>query len=143
VAARQHPFGIEVRSAAELSDALGDAVGVVLLLVGVREELGLHPLRVDPGRGEIVLAIAQRADDLGRQRLVEELHRELAVDLIAGGDRALFDVLARSPTELFDVSQKRLLGRILLLPVGHDRPPNGDARDGRGRFKPTAAAPTN
>ena len=38
---------VEVGRAAELRDALGELVGVALLLVGVLEELGRDGLRVD------------------------------------------------------------------------------------------------
>ena len=74
VAARREALGIEIRFAAELDDAFGDPVGMRLLFVRVLEELGLHALRVDALRHEVVPLVAQHADDLGRERLVQHLH---------------------------------------------------------------------
>ena len=56
----------------------GDLVGVRLLLVRVLEELGRDALRVDARRHEVVALVAQHADDLGRQRLVQDLDHGLA-----------------------------------------------------------------
>ena len=67
------PDGIEVGLAAQLDDALGDLVGVRLLLVGVLEELGLHRLGMDAGGHVVVPLVAQDAHDLGGQRVVQDL----------------------------------------------------------------------
>jgi hypothetical protein len=51
----------------------------------------------------------QHADDLGRERLVQDLHDDLGVGAIALGDGAALDVLAGAPAQGLDVGEKRLL----------------------------------
>ena len=75
VAASAQALGVEVRLAAELHDALRDQVGVRLLLAGVLEELVGDGLGVDARRHEVVALVAQDADDLGRERLVQQPRR--------------------------------------------------------------------
>ena len=96
--------GAEVGFAAELDDAFGDLVGVPQLLVRVREELFGDGLRVDAARHEVVAPVTQHANDLGRQRIVEQLHHGVPVGCVALGYRAFFDVLARALAELLDVN---------------------------------------
>ncbi len=67
--------GIHLRLAAQLLDALGDLIGVFLLFVRMFEELFLHGLRVNPRGHEVVKLVAQNADELGRERLVEHRRR--------------------------------------------------------------------
>ena len=102
------PLRVQVRLAPELHDAGGDLVGVPLLLVRVLEELRGHGLGVDPLGHEVVALVAQHADDLGGQRLVEQLHHRLAVRLVALGHRAVLDVLARALAERLDVGHEVL-----------------------------------
>ena len=64
--------GFEVRLAAELHDALGDLVGVLLLLLRVFEELGLDRIGEHARRHEVMAVVAQHADPFGRQRFVEQ-----------------------------------------------------------------------
>jgi len=66
-------------------------------------ELRLDGLGVDPGGHEVVEAIAQHADDLGRQRLVQYGNRLLAVELVVLRDSALGDVLAGAFTDFLDL----------------------------------------
>ena len=73
MAALRQRVGIEVGLAAELHDALGDPVGVLLLLGGMLGELRLDRIRRDALRHEVVPLVAQHADDLGRERLVQHL----------------------------------------------------------------------
>ena len=73
VAAVGDAVGVEVRLALELRDAQRDLVGVPQLLVGVLEELGGHRPGVEPVGHEVVALVAEDADDLGGQRLVEHL----------------------------------------------------------------------
>jgi len=106
VAAREEAFGVEVRLAPELVDALGDQVSMGLLLAGVLEEFRGHGLRVD-ARGHVVVPlVAKHAHELGGERLVEKTEDGLAVAAIGGGDGALLDVAARAPAELLDVGEK-------------------------------------
>ena len=86
----------EVGLAAELHDALGDLVGVRLLLVRVVEELLRDALRMNAARHEVVTPVAQHAHELGRERVVEQLEHDAAVGGIARRHRALVDVLARA-----------------------------------------------
>ena len=102
----ERPSGIEVGLSAELRDPLGDLVRVPLLLVRVLEELVGHGLGVNARGHEVVALVAQHADDLGRQRLVENAHDRVAVRPIALGDRALLDVPARPRPKLLDIRQE-------------------------------------
>ena len=88
----------------------------------VLEELGRHALGVDALRHEVVALVAQHADDLGRERLVEQPHHRLAVGAVAGRHRALLDVLAGAAAQFLDVGQERLRGRahFVVLPVVAD-----------------------
>src|SRR5437879_3769768 len=95
MAAVGETLGIEVGLAAQLRDPLRDPVGMLLLLAGMDEEFGLHRLRVDALGHIMVALVAQDADQLGRQRLVQHLDYLLAVALVAGGDRAVLDAAAR------------------------------------------------
>src|SRR6267143_1305856 len=76
-----------------LHDARGDLVGVLLLLAGVLEKLRRHAFGMDAFRHEVMALVAQRADDLGGERLVQELQHHAAVGVIAGSHRPLGDVL--------------------------------------------------
>ena len=83
---------IEVRRTVELDDALGDAVGVLLLLLGVLEELGLQGAVVRAADGVIVALVAQHAQQFGGERAVEHCDDGFAVGRIALGDGAVVDV---------------------------------------------------
>src|SRR3954468_10987806 len=107
VAARGEALGREVGRAAELRDALGDLVGVLLLLLGVLEKFRRHALRVDALRHEVMALVAQRADDLGGERLVQELQHHAAVGVVAGSHRPFGDVLPGTPAQRLDVGEER------------------------------------
>ena len=77
------PSGEKFGSPAELHDARRDLVRVRLLLVRVLEELLRDALGVEPARHEVVPLVAQHADELGRERLVQELEHGLAVGAVA------------------------------------------------------------
>ncbi len=106
VAPRREAVGGEVRLAVELRDALGDLVGVLLLLVGVLEELLRDRLRVDARGHEVVPLVAEHADDLRRQRLVQDLDDRLAVGAVALGHRPLLHMLPRSFPKRLDVRKE-------------------------------------
>jgi hypothetical protein len=116
VTSRKQAGRVEVRRAPELADAFGDAVGVHLLLVGVLHELVGDGLVVDPGGHVVVPAVAQRADDLRRQRLVEQADGRLHVAAVRRRHRALHHVLPRAPLDLLHVHHER--HRLL----GHGKP---------------------
>ena len=112
VTARGEPVRIQVGLAVQLHDARGDLVGVLLFLVCMLQELGLDRVCRDTLGHEVVPLVAEYADDLRRQRLVEELEYRLAVRRVAGRDRAFHDVLAGAPPEHHDVRQERLFRRL-------------------------------
>ena len=58
--------------------------------------------------------VAQHADELRRQRLVEDLDHGLAVGLVARRDGALLDVLAGPLAQGLDVGEKRLVAHGVL-----------------------------
>ena len=69
--------------------------------------LGCNRLCVNPFGHEVVTFIAERADDLGGQRLVEELDDHIRVASISLGYRSLLDVLARALAQSLDVGEER------------------------------------
>ena len=91
MAAGQQRVGREVGFAAQLDDALGEAVGVARLLVRVFQELGRHLRRRQAVRGEVVALVAQDAHQLGGQRVVQQLDDLVAVGPVAGRDRAVVE----------------------------------------------------
>src|SRR5581483_2691174 len=106
VAARGEPIGREVGLAAELRDALGDLVGVLLLVLRVLQELRSDAFGVDALRREVMALVAQRADDLRGERFVQELQHHAAVGVIAGSHRPLGDVLPGALAQRLDVRQE-------------------------------------
>src|SRR2546430_2218869 len=74
------------------------------------EELLRHALRVNAARHEIVAPVAQHADKLGGQRIVQQLEHNVAVRRIPCGDRPFGDVLAGALAQCLDVSEKRFVG---------------------------------
>src|ERR1700761_1151660 len=123
VAAAEQALGVEVGRAIELGDALGNAVGMTLLLVGVFQELRGHALGMNALGHVVVIFVAQYANDLGRQRLIQYLDHRLAVGAIAVGDRSLVDVRASTLANGLDIGKKRFLGghTCLLMTSGWDR----------------------
>ena len=79
---------------------------MALLLVRVREEFRGDALRMDALRHEVVAPVAQHADQLGGERVVELLEHRLAVGAVAGGHRALVEVLAGALAQGLNVGQK-------------------------------------
>ena len=73
------------------------------------QELRGDRVGVDALGHEVVTLVAQHADDLRGQRLVEQLDHGLAVGPVSIGDRAFFDVLPRPATKLGDVGHERLV----------------------------------
>src|SRR5437660_2034361 len=52
--------------------------------------------------------VAQRADDLGGERFVQQLHHRIEVRVIAGHHRALGDVLPGAAAQLLYIRQEGL-----------------------------------
>src|SRR5205814_3485831 len=74
-------------------------------------------LVMDPGRHVVVAPVAQHADHLRGQRLVEQAHGRVDVPAVGRGDRALLDVLARASLDFFHVGDERLRFRIVHRPL--------------------------
>src|SRR5262249_25677316 len=66
----------------------------------------LHRFRMDTARHEVVTLVAQHADELGGEHLVEHRDDALAVGLVALGYRALLHMLARVIPDPLDVRNK-------------------------------------
>src|SRR2546429_2357613 len=118
VATRRKAIGGEIRCAAELDDALRNTVGVFLLLAGVLEKLRGDRSRMNASRHEVMALVAQHANDLGRQRGVEDLDRRFGVAAVAIGHSAAGDVLPRPLAQRLDVGQEWLLLRVLCVAHG-------------------------
>src|SRR3546814_1315304 len=71
-------------------------------------ELGGDGRGVDAGRLEVVILVAQHADDFRRQCLVENLDHGFSVGLVAFGDRTLLYVLARAAPNVLDIGDEWL-----------------------------------
>src|ERR671925_604852 len=77
-----------------------------LLLGGMLEELRRDTFGVNAFRHEVMALVAQRADDLGGERLVEQLDDHIAVGVIPGSHRALRDVLPGALAQRLDVGEE-------------------------------------
>src|SRR2546430_2006892 len=118
VAAGEQTLRVEVRRTAELPDALGDPIGVLLFLVRVLLELLGDALAVDSGGHEEVAPVPEVADNLGGEGLVEQLERRSQVGLVVRRDGALLDVLAGpggSGSDAADPSRTGAAGGVLLV----------------------------
>jgi len=92
MAALEQRVGLEVGVAAELHDAFGELVGVRQFLIGVHQELFGDLRRIAPMRGVVVAPVAQHADELGGQGVVEQAHDLVAPRAVGRRHRAFFTV---------------------------------------------------
>src|SRR6185295_11623954 len=104
-------------------------VGVLLLVVGVLEELGRHALGVDALRHEVVALVTEHADDLRCKRLVQQPQHHPAVGVVPGSHRALRDVLPGPLAQGLDVGEERSGHWLVLLRLFGSR--RGGAAGGR------------
>jgi hypothetical protein len=81
---------------------------MLLLFVGMLQELGLDRFRVDSPRHEVMTLVAKHANDFSREHVVEHCHHLLAVSLVTVGHRAGLHVLARPFPDLFQVRNKMI-----------------------------------
>src|SRR6266481_1906453 len=81
---------------------------MLLLFLRVLRELGLDGLASDTGRANGVEFVAQNADDLGRDRVVQERDRVLNLAAVVLRDRAVAQLLPRAVADLLDVREKRM-----------------------------------
>ena len=106
----------QVWFAIKLRDALGNQVGMPLLLICVLQKLRFDRLRMDAGGHVVMELVAQYADQFGRQRLVEQIDHGRTIGAVAGGHRAVRKVPARALADVVDIADKR-------FDRGHERTP--------------------
>src|SRR5438093_8739070 len=70
---------------------------------------------MNASRHEVMALVAQHANDLGRQRGIEDLDRRFGVAAVAFGYGAAGDMLPRPLAQRLDVSQEWLLVRSLCV----------------------------
>src|SRR5690242_1312738 len=90
--ALQQVAGIKVGLAAELLDALGDAVSVLAFGIGVLLELAGHGFAVHAGGHKVVVHVAEDADDLGSQGLVQNFDGLFFIAAVGICDRSIFEI---------------------------------------------------
>ncbi|MNR45720.1 hypothetical protein D3C85_1646010 [compost metagenome] len=78
MAALGQRVGVEIGLAAELHDASREPVGMPGLVAGMHQECTGDGRRGQSDRGEVVALVAQHADPLGGQRIVEQADDFLA-----------------------------------------------------------------
>src|SRR6202140_4661526 len=106
MAAREQSVRIEVRFAVQLGDSLGNHVGMLLLFGSMFEKFLRNRLRMNSLGHVVVTLVAQDANDLSGQRLVQHPQNSLSVPFVTISDCAALNVRARPPADLTDVGQK-------------------------------------
>ena len=102
----RNDFRMHLGFAAELPNALGDSVRVLLLFLSMLAELRRHGSRMNTRGHEVMKLVAQHTHELGRQRLVQNADSLLPVEPVVFGHRTVFDLLARPGSDLFNVFQE-------------------------------------
>ena len=97
---------IEVRLALQLHNTSGNPIGVFLLLFRVLQELLSNRFRRESGREEVVGAIAEYANDLGGEGVVEHLDDAFSLGAVGVGERSLLEVLPRSGLDVGNVENE-------------------------------------
>ena len=105
VAATGESIGSEIRRSTQLHDAFCNLVGMAQFLVRVIEELLGHALRMYSTRHEVMTPIAQNTHEFRRKGGIEKLEHRITVGCIAGGDRAIIQVLACALAQRADVGK--------------------------------------
>src|SRR5262249_44193404 len=77
-------------------------------------ELVLDAARVDSGRHEVVIAIAERTYGLGGEHVVEDVDHLLAIRLVERRHRAVLDLRKRALSDLLDVCLEAVHGGLHL-----------------------------
>src|SRR5262245_36793679 len=98
---------MHLRLTTELCNASGNAVCVPLLLVSMFTELFSHCSRMNTGGHKVMKLVAQDTDEFCGQRFVQNVDRLCAIQRIVLSNSAVFDLLARSISNLLDVFQER------------------------------------
>ena len=89
-------------------NALGDAIGVLAFAVGMLLEFIGHALAMDAGGHEVMVHVAQHADDLGGQGFVENRDGLLDIAFVAGGDGAFFNLIESAAADLLYIADESL-----------------------------------
>jgi hypothetical protein len=76
---------------------------MALFFVGMLQKLRSHTFSIDPGRHKVMAFVAQDANNLCRQRFVQQFYYGLTIGFVPFGYRAILDVLAGPFAESFDV----------------------------------------
>src|SRR2546422_5001306 len=97
---------IQVRLAAELIDPLGEEIEMLLFLLRVLSKLFLDRLAGEPGRADGVVLVAEDADDLRGDRVVQQGDRVFHLAPVVLRDRAFAQMLPRPAPNLLEVRKK-------------------------------------
>jgi hypothetical protein len=89
-----------------LHDSFGDHVGVLLFLARVLQKFLSYSLSMDAGGHVVMALVAQDANDLCSERLVQDSDHSLAVCLVGISNCAVLDVLPGSPADFFNIRYK-------------------------------------
>src|SRR5882724_575148 len=104
--ASQQALRRKVRLAIELNNSLRNQIRVSLFFVGVLQKLRGDTLGVNPGSHKVVSLVAQYANDLRGQRLIQHFDYGFPIRPIAFGYGALINMLTRTRAQGFYVSEK-------------------------------------
>src|SRR5579872_1229440 len=80
---------------------------MALLFFGMLQKFLGHALSMNTVRHIVVPLVAEDADDLGGQRLIQDAQGCLKICLITFGDSAPFHMLPGAAANFFDVAQER------------------------------------
>src|SRR6476646_5072969 len=106
MASHGETLGTEIRFAAQLHDSFCNQVRVLLFFIRMFQKFRSHRLSVDAGSHVVMSLVAQHADNLSSQGLVEYADHSLAVRPVAFSDGAILDMLTRPPANFFDIRYK-------------------------------------
>src|SRR6266481_5427170 len=102
------PVRVQVRLAAELIDPLGEEIEMLLFLLRVLSELLLDRLASEAGRADGVELVAEDADDLRGDRVVQEGDGVLHLAAVVLRDGTFAEMLPSPAPNLLDVRKKLL-----------------------------------
>src|SRR5207247_7814566 len=97
---------VQVRLAAELIDPLGEQIQMLLFLLRVLSELFLDRLARKTGRADGVELVAEDADDLRGDRVVQQGDRVLHLAPVVLRDGTFAQMLASPAPNLLDIRKK-------------------------------------
>src|SRR5438876_1019149 len=113
---------VQVRLAAELIDPLGEEIEMLLFLLRVLSELFLDRLAGEPGRADGVVLVAEDADDLRGDRVVQEGDGVFHLAPVVLRDGAFAQMLPSPAPNLLDIRKEPLSSTHCLSSLLHDDP---------------------